>query len=228
MTEEKITPVKAQPLPKKGEKVIEQPIDDKPTILETKTLDKPTPTSKPSEQSKSDIKSSEPKKTDTPDKDSKDTKSSSEKDKDKKKKSIEQKLTKKDHAIAKGQALHVSKKQCMYICKFIKNKPIDQAIKDLEQVIKLKRPVPFKGEIPHRKGKGIMSGRYPIKASKLFINILKALKGNIIVNQMELEKTIIKEASASWASRPMRRGNVEGKRTNVILTAEEIKPMEGK
>ncbi len=129
--------------------------------------------------------------------------------------------TKKYSAIAKSLSIHASKKHCMYICSFIKNKKIDYAIADLESVIKMKTPIPFKGEIPHRKGK-IMSGRYPVSASKLFIPLLKSLKGNAIVNGLDLEKTRIVTASASWASRPMRRGQVEGKRTNVILTAKEI------
>ncbi len=212
--EEKITPAKAKPLPKKGEKVIEQPITDKK--IKTPVVKTETPT--PTEQSQPDNKSLESKIDNKEDK--KDTK-------DKKKKE-EPKIPKKDEAIAKGQALHISKKQAMYICKFIKNKPIDTATADLEQVIKLKKVIPFKGEIPHRKGKGIMSGRYPVKASKLFINILKSLKGNVMVNQMELEKTRITLASASWASRPMRTGRRQGKRTNVLLKATEVKPREKK
>ena len=143
--------------------------------------------------------------------------------KEEKKKSEPQKITKKDEAIANGQSLNVSKKQCMYICRFIKNKPIVKAIEDLEKVIKYKIAVPFRGEIPHRKGRGIMSGRYPIKASKLFIKLLKGLKGNVIVNQMELERTRIVIASASFARRPMRRDGVKGKRANVILKAREVK-----
>jgi len=138
-------------------------------------------------------------------------------------KSEKPKIPKKHEAVAKGVGMHISKKHAVYICSFIKNKQIDKAISDLEEVIKFKKPIPFKGEIPHRKGK-IMSGRYPIKASKLFITLLKGLKGNAIVNQMDLDNTKITLASATWASRPMRRGNVEGKRTNVLLKAKEIKP----
>ena len=103
----------------------------------------------------------------------------------------------------------------------LKTKKIDNAIEDLELVLKMKKYVPFKGEIPHRKGPG-MSGRYPLKAAKLFINMLKGLKGNVIANQMDLDKTRISLASATNASRPLRRGNVEAKRTNVILKAKEI------
>ncbi len=129
---------------------------------------------------------------------------------------------KKEEAIAKGLNLHASKKHCMYICSFIKNKPIDCAISELQKVIQLKRPIPFKGEIPHRSYPGMMSGRYPVSASKQFINILKALKGNVISNGMELENTRICYASANWASRPQKRGGARFKRTHVLLKAKEF------
>lgn len=128
---------------------------------------------------------------------------------------------KKEKAFAKGVNIKASKKQCMYLCSFIKNKLIDKAIEDLELVIKFKKPVPFKGEIPHRKGR-IMSGRYPVKASGLLIKLLKGLKGNAIVNGLDIDKTKITLASASLASLPARSGNRHAKRTNIILEAKEI------
>ncbi|MBI3334639.1 hypothetical protein HYZ97_04075 [Candidatus Pacearchaeota archaeon] len=133
----------------------------------------------------------------------------------------ENKRIKKEEAIANGVSLHASKKHCMYICTFIKNKPIDLAIKELEEVTLFKRAIPFKGEIPHRKG-DMMSGRYPITAARLFITILKGLKGNVVVNGLDLDKTRITWASASWASRPARRGGTRFKRSNVVLKAREI------
>jgi len=132
------------------------------------------------------------------------------------------KIVKKEEAVAKGNNLHASMKQCMYICKFIRNKSVDEAIADLGKVIKLKKVVPFKGEIPHRSEPGIMSGRYPVNASKLFIPLLKSLKGNIIANQIDLDKSRITFASASWASRPSKKGGGRFKRTNVILKAKEV------
>lgn len=144
-------------------------------------------------------------------------------DKSKKKiEKIEKKIPKKDEAVALGRNLHISKKQGIYVCNFIKNKTIDGAMKDLVQVIKMKRAIPFKGEIPHRKGKGMMSGRYPVKAAGLFINLLKSLKGNVLVNGMDLDKSRINFASANWAARPMRSNRREGKRTHIILKAREI------
>jgi len=140
---------------------------------------------------------------------------------EKPKKKDEPKIKKKDEAVAHGAGLPISKKHSMYICSFIKNKKIDNAIADLQKVIKLKKAVPFKGEIPHRKG-NIERGRYPVKAAGYFINLLKSLKGNVITNQMEIEETKIYIASASWANRPMRRGGRLAKRTNIVLKAKEF------
>ena len=141
---------------------------------------------------------------------------------DKKEKKDAPKIVKKEEAVARGLNLHASKKHCMYIISFIKNKEIDQAISQLEEVIKFKRVIPFKGEIPHRKQQGIMSGRYPIKVSGQIIYILKALKGNAIVNGLDLEKTRISYGSASWASRPAKKGGMRFKRVNLILKAKEF------
>ncbi len=136
-------------------------------------------------------------------------------------KKIVKHLAKKDVAVARGHGLHMSKRHGMYICSFISGKTIDQALADLEQVKLFKRAVPFKGEIPHRKGKGMMSGRYPISAISLFIPMLKTLKGNIIVNGMDATKARITTASANLAPRPRRRGGEKGKRAYIILEARE-------
>ena len=132
-------------------------------------------------------------------------------------------VVKKEEAIAYGHGLAMSLKHSMYISKFIKNKSIDKAIEDLIQVTKIKKIVPFKGEIPHRKGKGMMSGRYPVFASRHFISVLKGLKGNVIANGMDLDRTTIYYSNPSWASRPMRRGGVHAKRVNILIKAKENK-----
>src|SRR3989344_5062249 len=85
-----------------------------------------------------------------------------------------------------------------------------------EEDKKIRRAVPMKGEIPHRKG-DIMSGRYPIKTAGEFIRLLKSLKSNAIVNELESEKYVI-FCKANLASRPYRRfGRARFKRTNVQL-----------
>lgn len=137
------------------------------------------------------------------------------------KKKIEVKKVKKDHAIVRNESVHISKRHGMYICAFIKGKTIDAAIKELEEVIMLKRAVPFKGEIPHRKG-DIMSGRYPVAASKIFIPMLKNLKGAVLYNGMDITKTRIFSAYTNFAPRPQRRGGMKGKRASVTIEAREI------
>ena len=145
-----------------------------------------------------------------------------EKSEDKKKeKKPEQNLKRKYEAIANASGLPISLKHSKYICAMINGMSIDKAIADLEKVTKLKKIVPYKGEIPHKKGKGMMSGRYPIKASTYFITLLKGLKGNAVQHQMDLDKTSITIASPSWARRPMRKGNRKGKRVNVIMKVTE-------
>ncbi|MEM4270507.1 MAG: uL22 family ribosomal protein [Candidatus Pacearchaeota archaeon] len=125
-------------------------------------------------------------------------------------------------AIVNGKDLSASKKHCMAICDYIRGKRISDAIKELEQVIKLKRVIPMKGEIPHRKNIG--PGRYPVNASKIMIKMLKSLEGNARV--LNIENPIIKIAKADKASRPYRRfGSRRFKRTNVLLVASESKKL---
>lgn len=149
-----------------------------------------------------------------------DEKTHSHEHKEEKKEKIEVKRVKKDHAIVRNESVHISKRHGMYICSFIKGKTIDSAIKELEEVIILKRAVPFKGEIPHRKG--MMSGRYPVAASKIFIPMLKNLKGAVLYNGMDITKTRISSAYTNFAPRPQRRGGMKGKRASVTIEAREI------
>jgi ribosomal protein L22 len=131
-------------------------------------------------------------------------------------------IPKKDEAVANINDVRASQKHCMYICAAIKGKKIDDAIKLLQQVVKLKAIIKFKGEIPHRHGQRMMSGRYPVDASKLMINALKGLRGNVIVNQMDLDKTVITTAFATQAHRPARARGIKAKRCHVYLIAKEI------
>jgi ribosomal protein L22 len=131
-------------------------------------------------------------------------------------------VVKKELALVRAPNLPISKRQGMYLCAFMKGKRIDQVITELGEVINLKRAVPFKGEVPHRKGRGMMSGRYPVSASKLLIPIMKTLRGNIIANGMDLDKSRVTLASATWASRPMRRGGTHAKRTYLMIEAREV------
>lgn len=145
-----------------------------------------------------------------------------EKKKDEKKEAVKEKpKIKKELAVVRAPNSHMSKRHGMYICSFIKGKDPDKAISELQEVIQLKKAVPFKGEIPHRKGK-MMSGRYPVAAAKIFIPMLKNLKGAILFNGMDITKARISEAYANFASRPPRRGGTKGKRAYITIKAREL------
>jgi len=123
---------------------------------------------------------------------------------------------KKTEAVVNGRNLPVSTKHSIAICNYIRKKDLDKAIFILEEVDKMKKAIPMKGEIPHRRGK-IMSGRYPIKAVGEFIKLLKSLRSNAIANGLELEKYVL-FCKANIAARPYRRfGRTKFKRTHVTL-----------
>jgi len=141
---------------------------------------------------------------------------------EKKEKKPVQEKPKKTEAVVNAHNLPISTKYSAAICKFIKNKKIEHAIADLEQVLVLKKAVPMKGEIPHRKGKGMMSGRFPKKATENFIKLLKSLLAN--ANHNSLENPILVEAVANIGSRPYGKfGRVRKKRTHVKIKVKEKK-----
>jgi len=128
----------------------------------------------------------------------------------------ESKGPRKTEAVVNGKSLFISTKHAVAICNLIRGKNIDKALSMMENAEKMKIAVPMSGEIPHRKGK-IMSGRYPIKAAKEFIKLLKSLKVNALMNELELEKYKI-FCKANIASRPYRRfGKGRFKRTHVEI-----------
>ena len=127
---------------------------------------------------------------------------------------------KRDEATVNGISLPISTKDWVWICKFIKRKTMQRALVDLELVSKLKKAIPMTGEIPHRKGKGMMSGRYMTKPVGFFIKMLKSLEANANMNGMD--EPIIVDAVPNRASRPYGRfGRVKRKRTHIFIKAVE-------
>ncbi len=130
------------------------------------------------------------------------------------------KKVKKDEVVVNGKSVPISTKYSMAIGKFIKYKSIEKAIKDLEEVVALKKAVPMKGEIPHRKGK-MMSGRFPKRAAASFIMLLKSLLGN--ANNHDLDDPVINEVIVNLASRPYGRRGIKRKRTHITIKAQSKK-----
>lgn len=130
---------------------------------------------------------------------------------------------KKDTASARGINLAMSTKEATDICDMIRGKGIDTAIKMIEEVIAFRRVVKMnKREVPHKHGKGIMAGRYPIKAAREFLRLLKQLKANAMHHELELEKYFL-WCKADRASQPYRRGGRRFKRSHLSFRLEKLK-----
>ncbi len=137
-----------------------------------------------------------------------------------KKTEIKKEREKKDRAIIRGLNIPISSKQSFAISRFIKYKEIGKAIRELEEILLHKRALPMKGEIPHRRGKGMMSGRYPKNAITAYIKLLKSLNANANVN--EISNPVISEVYGNFASRPYGKfGRVRKKRSNVMIVVRE-------
>lgn len=146
----------------------------------------------------------------------------SEKKEEKKKigSSKETKKTKKESVKVISNGLPVSPKVGAAICKFIMKKKLKDAIMTLEEVIKMKKAIPMKGEIPHRKGK-IMSGRFPVRAAKDFLILLKSLESN--ANYHDVDEPIVTLAVCNKGETRYGRAGTQKKRSNVLIIASEVK-----
>lgn len=135
------------------------------------------------------------------------------------------------NAIVRGRDLTISTKHAVAICDFIRYKNPDYAIALLERVLNGELAVPMKGEIPHRKRgllpKGKAAGRYPIKASRTFIKLIKSLVANANIKGLDaatLKITLAKADKASRAHKPTRMayGRKRFKRSHVTLEAKTM------
>ena len=89
-------------------------------------------------------------------------------------------------ARATGKELTISPKHSVEICRAIRGLPITSAIDLLESVIAKKEAIPFKrykAMVPHKRRsgyskKGIGPGRYPVKAAKEILKVIKSAQAN--------------------------------------------------
>ena len=89
---------------------------------------------------------------------------------------------------ALGKELHISKKHAHEIASAIKGMKLNKARVFLENVSELKQAVPYKRftrNIPHRKG--MCTGRYPQKAAKEFLRVLKNVESNATYKGLDPE-----------------------------------------
>ena len=135
-------------------------------------------------------------------------------------KKTETKKVKKNETSINIENLKVSTKVAISICKFMLNKKIEKEIKEIEEVTKMRRAIPMKGEYAHRKGK-MMSGKYPVNAAKEFLILLKSLQRN--ATHHEIDNPIITEAIANKGSTVYASSGRTRKRTHIRIVLSEKK-----
>jgi len=106
--------------------------------------------------------------------------------------------------IAKGKAneLNMSPKHSIEIAGLIRHMRVNDAIAYLNDVIALKRAVPFRRfnrNVAHKRGLpgNWDAGRYPVKASKAYLRLLESVKKNAEYTGLDAENLEIIHASAN-------------------------------
>ncbi len=133
-----------------------------------------------------------------------------------------------NHAKASTLALPVSTKHCIEICRWIKHKNVAAAKKMLEDVIEYRQAVPFKHfyhNIGHRKGR-MAAGRYPIKACKVVLQLIKAAEANASLKGLNLNNLFIALIIPNKGAKNIRPGRIHGraaKNTHLQVVVEEQK-----
>ena len=85
------------------------------------------------------------------------------------------------HAAARGVGLNISPKAAREVCKALKGMDLEKAKNYLERVIEMNQAVPFKrhdGKVGHRRGKGMSTGRYPVKTAAAILKVIESAGNN--------------------------------------------------
>ncbi len=125
-----------------------------------------------------------------------------------------------------GNDLPISTKFSVEICNFIRHKNLKKAKDMMQRVLDMKDAVPmkrFNKDLAHKPGK-MAGGRYPLKASKYFLDLLNALEKNaenkgLNVELLNINFAVANKGAKQWHSGRKRRR--VAKRTNIELRVIE-------
>ena len=138
------------------------------------------------------------------------------------------------HAAARGNGLNISPKAAREVCKALKGMDLEKAKNYLGRVIDMDQAVPFKrhdGKVGHRRGKGMSTGRYPVKTAAAILKVIESAGNNGEAIHIDIENWrilhIATSRGTSFESRfPRARGRATPKMresANVEVVLEEIK-----
>ena len=103
-------------------------------------------------------------------------------------------------ARAMAKSLKISPKHSVEICNAIRGMEVSKAKTYLEDVMEMKKSVPFKRHnkgVGHRKGQeGWASGRYPVKAAEQILKVLENAEANAEYKGMDVENLKIEHISS--------------------------------
>lgn len=133
-------------------------------------------------------------------------------------------------ARASDTNVAISLKKSVEACKAIKGKKVGTVIKYLEAVMDQKAVVPYtryKQETPHRRGKGIDTGGFPVAVAKELLRLVKSaeknakereLGDNLYVLNASVRQGASRYHYGRYSGRKMKSTNVE-----VIVGVKESK-----
>ena len=138
------------------------------------------------------------------------------------------------HAAARGTGLNISPKAAREVCKALKGMDLEKAKNYLGRVIKMDQAVPFKrhdGKVGHRRGKGMSTGRYPVKTAAAILKVIESAGNNGEAIHIDIEDWRIVHIATSRGTTfearfPRARGRATPKKresANVEVVLEEIK-----
>lgn len=123
---------------------------------------------------------------------------------------------------AMASELHISFKKTREICHFIQGMRLPQAQAYLNDVVVMKKAIPFKR---HTDGsghkKGMANGKYPVNASTEVLKVLKNAESNAEYKGLEPSRMFIKSIRANRGRvirgfRPRARGRASPKNTTTV------------
>ncbi|HET6580537.1 MAG TPA: 50S ribosomal protein L22 [Methanoregula sp.] len=138
-------------------------------------------------------------------------------------------------AKAKANELNMSPKHSIEIATFIRHQRVNDAITYLNDVIGLKKAIPFRRfnrNVAHKRGLpgNWDAGRYPVKASRAYIRVLESVKKNAEYIGLDADNLEIIHVSAnrgraqkSFFPRAMGRATPKVRETvNIEIVVREV------
>lgn len=108
-------------------------------------------------------------------------------------------------ALASGRDLRVSFKKMVELCAAIRGRKLDEAMKLLEDVVAMRRMIPFRRfrrkRAHHGSIDGHPSGGYPVKAARELLKVLRNAENNAENKGLDTSRLYVVHAAAQKGTR---------------------------